>query len=112
MAQQLDSLAVTWTALVDAVAGPLRLEPPARRAYGRLATLHIVAAIWGEIALIRAAERFVCVHHVRLTELLDEEPSDAEHAWFAGFLSRLASLDHAVPLPAALLRPAAPGLAL
>jgi hypothetical protein len=103
---------ITWATLVDAVAGSLRLEPPARAAYGRLATLHVVAAIWGEIALVRAAERFVRVHHVSLDELLAAAPTPDTVAWFAGFLERIARPDQALPLPAELFRPAAPGLAL
>ncbi len=112
MTHTLNKDAISWPTLVDAVAGQLRLEPPARCAYGRLATLHLVSEIWGEIALLRAAERFVRLHHVTLAELLDCKPATIEPVWFAGLLAQLGSADQAAPLPAALLRPAAPGLAL
>jgi hypothetical protein len=74
--------------------------------------LHLVGEIWGEIALLRAAERFVRLHHVTLAELLDCEPATIDPMWFAGVLAQLDRADHAAPLPAALMRPAAPGLAL
>lgn len=104
-----DSL--SWRCLIDRVAGPLRLEPPARRAYGQLATLHLVASIWGEIALLRAAERLVRRHHVSLAELLDGPVPAIDPAWFGAFLAHLASEEPLLPVPPALLRPAAPRLA-
>lgn len=103
---------ISWAVLVDTIAAPLRLESPARCAYGRLATLHLIAEIWGEIALLRAAERFVRLHHVTVAELLDYEPQGSEHVWFASFLERLGKVEEIASLPAALLRPAAQGFAL
>lgn len=111
MGDNLDNETFSWPGLVDAVAGPLRLEPPARGAFGRLATLHLIASIWGEIALLRAAERFVKLHHVAPDELFEPPPPGADTAWFANFLAQLPREEPAVPLPAALLRPAAPALA-
>jgi hypothetical protein len=111
MGDSLDDKTFSWSDLVDAVAGPLRLEPPARRAFGHLATLHLVATIWGEIALLRSAERFVKLHHVVPDELFEPPPPGTDPAWFASFLAQLPREEPAVPLPAALLRPAAPALA-
>jgi len=112
MTQVFGKDAISSPMLVDAAAKQLLLESPVRRAHGRLAILHLVGEIWGEVALLRAAERFVRLHNVTLAELLDCEPVTMEAAWFAGFLVQLSRADEVVALPAKFLRPAAPGLAL
>ena len=112
MTDSLGGETFSWPALLDAAAGPLRLEPPARRAYGRIAILHLVGTIWGEIALLRAAERFVRLHHVALDELMAPPPEGDHRVWFEGFLARLAAEEAFAPLPGDLMTPAAQGLVL
>lgn len=105
---------LSWSAFVDAVASPLRLESGPRQAFGLLALLHLVAALWGDIAFWRAAERLVRQHHFNLDAALRAAPSDTERIWFGHFLERIGvppeslAIDARVPLPAPYLKPASP----
>ncbi len=101
----------SWTSFVDALAGPLRLEPTHRQASGLVSLLHLVATLWGEIALLRAAERLVRHHYFDINAILSARPSHADTLWFRGLLRRCHPGDAALlPLPAPFLKPAAPAL--
>lgn len=109
MAEDTDVDALSWSVLVDRLAGPLRLEAPEAQAYGLLAILHIVATLWGEIALLRAAERLVACHYFNLEGPLAAQRTPALERWFGLFLARHAAPTGPlgrVPLPPAALKPA------
>lgn len=102
---QIDVL--SWSVFVDRLAGPLRLEPPDRQAYGLLMTLHLVAEIWGDIALLRAAARLVARHHFDLEPICaPRENEPLLGGWYRQFLQDRASACALAPLPHSLLKPA------
>jgi hypothetical protein len=106
---QIDEL--SWSVFIDRLAGPLRLERPDRKAYGLLMTLHLVGAIWGDLALLRGAARLSARHHFDLEPVCAAPEGPRLEAWYRGFLAHHAGGGHAgetalAPLPQSLLKPA------
>jgi hypothetical protein len=94
---------LSWSAFIDRLAGPLRLEGPTRQAYGLLMTLHLVREIWGDLAFLRGAARLAARHHF----VLDVElPADLRplQSWYRDFLQNQAEAYEA--LPHSLMKPA------
>ena len=98
--------ALSWSVFIDRLAGPLRLERPDRQAFGVLMSLHLVAEIWGEIALLRAAARLAARHAFALPATFSvPQDADALETWYGGFLRAQLRTEEPVPLPRSLLKP-------
>jgi len=106
MAEDMHIDALSWSVFIDRLAGPLRLEPPERQAFGLLMTLHLVAEIWGDIALMRGAEQLSTRHHFDLDRVC--AAGDALHlrVWYRQLLDRAMHETPLEPLPKGLLQPA------
>jgi hypothetical protein len=96
---------LSWSAFIDRLAGPLRLERPERQSFGILMALQLVGIIWGDLAQLRAAARLIGHHNFSIdTALAARLEGDALEAWFGRFLQDQA--DPALPVPLGLLKPA------
>lgn len=105
MAEDTKIDALSWSVFIDRIAGPLRLEPSDRQSFGLLMSLHLVGAIWGDLAQLRAAARLRARHHFDLDRICGAPDEARLRGWYRHFLARQTTEPMLQPLPQGVLKP-------